>query len=441
MSTGEIIVIGGGFAGVTAARNLSHLGYRVRLLEARDRLGGRTHVRRFLDTDRDIETGGAWFSGPIERFAHREVTRYGLSYKHDPEAKSYGHLLGGQRLETPLPIGADEVADFERMAVHLIKASQILDPRIPVDLQPAKSFDITWNDFVDPLGLPRQLRDLVDAWGLPTSGGLGSEDASVITHLWTTAFYNHSLVWWATMLDKQLQEGTRTLIDAIIGDSNVDVRLETAVVRVEQDGGRVHVETADGTVLTADGVVVAVPVNLLRDIDFSPALSEDKIIGAGMRPETRGAKAWALVEDAPPGFAGYGTVEAGRGVTVITTQGEIDGAQLLFLLSPVGKREGCDVQFDPCDRRQVDDAIQAYMPGARLIAHDAEDWNVEPYSRGAWGAFRIGQMEHLGGMRRPEGRLVFAGADIARGTLGIDGAIESGSYAAATLDRIVTEGA
>jgi monoamine oxidase len=441
MSAEEIIVIGGGFAGVTAARNLSQLGYRVRLLEARDRLGGRTHVRRFLDTERHIETGGAWFSGEIERFAHREVTRYGLNYKPDPEAETYGHLLGGKRHESALPIAMDELVDFERVAVHFIKSAQIFDPSVPVDLQPGKSFDITWDEFIDPLGLPTQVRDLVDVWGLQTTGGLGSENASVITHLWTTAFYNHSLVWWATMLEKQLEGGTRALINAIIGDSNVTVQFETTVTRVQHDDARVQVETSDGTVLTASGVVVAVPVNLWADIEFSPALCEDKIIGAGMRPETRGAKAWALVEGAPPGFAGFGTVEAGRGVTVITSQGEIDGARLLFLLSPVGKREGFDVQFDPCDRQQVDDVIQAYLPGARLIAHDAEDWNVEPYSRGAWGAYRIGQMEHLAGMRRPEGRLVFAGADIARGTLGIDGAIESGTYAAATLDRIITEGA
>ena len=43
-------------------------------------------------------------------------------------------------------------------------------------------------------------------------------------------------------------------------------------------------------------------------------------------------------------------------------------------------------------------------------------------------------------MRKPEGRLVFAGSDIARGfVMWVDGAIESGTYAAAELDRIVTE--
>src|SRR5438270_13703392 len=43
----DVIVVGGGFAGVTAARNARHSGNRVLLLEARNRLGGRTFTADF----------------------------------------------------------------------------------------------------------------------------------------------------------------------------------------------------------------------------------------------------------------------------------------------------------------------------------------------------------------------------------------------------------
>ena len=42
----DVVVIGGGFAGITAARDLKHRGFNVLLLEARDRLGGRTWFKR-----------------------------------------------------------------------------------------------------------------------------------------------------------------------------------------------------------------------------------------------------------------------------------------------------------------------------------------------------------------------------------------------------------
>jgi monoamine oxidase len=437
----KIIVVGGGFAGVTAARDLSHLGYQVVLLEARDRLGGRTFIRPFAETDYEIEMGGAWFSGERERFTFREVTRYGLEYKHDPPVYNYAHLLGGERVEASFPVAREDLVDFERGALHILRAALTIDPRVPIDLQPTKSFDITWDDFIDPLNLSPRLRDLFDAWGRQSSGGGGSDaPTSTLTQLALTAAYGHSLVGWATMLDKKLEGGTRALLNAMIGDSNVDVRFGTPVRRIEQDGSRVRVEADDGEAFTAGGAVFATPPNTWLDVEFSPSLSAAKIQGASLRPQVPSVKLWALVEDAPPGFMGYGNLDQGHGVTVLNGQGEIDGAQLLFGLSPIGKAPGVDHFFDPFDRTRVQAAISAFIPGAKVIATDAVDWNVEPYSRGAWGAYKIGQMEHLGGMRVPEGRVAFAGGDIARGSMGINGAIESGTYAAATLDRIVTEG-
>jgi monoamine oxidase len=432
----SIIVIGGGFAGVTAARDLNQLGYRVTLLEARERLGGRTHVRPFAGTDYEIEMGGAWFS-ERSRFTHREITRYGLRYTKDPEVYNFGHLLGGERIQAAFPVAREDLVGFERGAFHLLTAAKTLDPAIPIDLQPTKSFDVTWDEFTRPLDLSPRLRDLFDAWGLLACSGLGSDPTSTLTHLWDTAIYGHSLVGWATMLDKKIAGGTRALIDAMIGDSTVEVRLGSPVSRVEQDGSRVRVETADGHVSAAGGAVVAIPTNTWLDVEFAPSLSSAKLAGASLRPGGRGVKVWALVEDAPPGFMGYGSLDAGQGLTILNCQGEIDGAQLLFGLSPIGQAPGAERVFDPYDTEQVKAAITAFIPGARVIATDAEDWTVEPYSQGAWSVYKIGQMDHLTGMRMPEGRLTFAGGDIARGPMAINGAIESGSYAAAALDRIM----
>src|SRR5215210_2424904 len=57
----DVIVIGGGFAGVTAARETTLGGAETLLLEARDRLGGRTWTSQW--DGQDIELGGGWFVG------------------------------------------------------------------------------------------------------------------------------------------------------------------------------------------------------------------------------------------------------------------------------------------------------------------------------------------------------------------------------------------
>jgi monoamine oxidase len=405
----------------------------------RDRIGGRTNRRKFAGTDVEVETGGAWFAGPKQRYAHREIVRHGIRYKPDPALTTFGHLVGGKRIETSLPIEPEDYLAFERASFHVLNAAQHLDPDVPIDLQPLKSFDLTWDEFISQVELTPTIRDLFDTQGVDACGSADA-NGSALTFLWNTALFDNSIVNWGSLTDQQLEGGTKALIDAILGDApEVDVRLETPVASVEQDGARVKVTTVDGVVFEADGAVVALPVNLWEKVRFDPPLSPDKVAGAALRPGIRGVKAWALVKDAPSGFFGYGSVDASHGVTMLNSQGEVDGHQLLMALSPVGCTDDFPDGFNPLDKAAVQRAIDAFLPGAEVLEVDGDDWNADPYSDGSWSTYKVGQMEYLGGMRKPEGRLTFAGSDICRGWVSwVDGAIESGVYAAAQIDRLIS---
>ncbi|HMQ00309.1 MAG TPA: FAD-dependent oxidoreductase, partial [Cyclobacteriaceae bacterium] len=73
----NVIIVGAGFSGIAAARVLHLANIPFILLEARDRLGGRTHTQKISDTAY-IELGGQWSGATQERM-------YALAKEHGIE--------------------------------------------------------------------------------------------------------------------------------------------------------------------------------------------------------------------------------------------------------------------------------------------------------------------------------------------------------------------
>ena len=93
------MVVGAGFAGVTAARELATGGWSVLLVEARDRIGGRTWYKRSALGSRDLEMGGN-FIDPSQQLVSREVSRYGIEVaKPEPLSLPAAWLVGGRLVE------------------------------------------------------------------------------------------------------------------------------------------------------------------------------------------------------------------------------------------------------------------------------------------------------------------------------------------------------
>jgi monoamine oxidase len=95
--TYDVIVIGAGYTGLTAARDLTTTGHRVLLLEARDRIGGRTWSSNIEGYP--FEMGGTWVHWN-QPFVYREIARYGLQ-KELEVSHDYSQGVNNYVLKTP----------------------------------------------------------------------------------------------------------------------------------------------------------------------------------------------------------------------------------------------------------------------------------------------------------------------------------------------------
>lgn len=409
----DVIIIGAGFAGVTAARELRAKGRRVLLLEARDRIGGRTWTDTFLG--QQIERGGAWVD-PRQPHVWRELLRYNL------------------------PIVADSGVD--RVLLPTLNGHQEYDPVEAFELQSklfTPFFDGAREYFPRPFE-PLYRKDLV----LPLDGfsmrdrldqlNYAPEDEIKLTA--TTSLYGgtskrgamtHLAQWWAlagwTFADFHAvntyrpMHGTVSILNAMLAEASPTIRLNSPVASVTQRGGRVTVTTRSGREYRAPEVIMAVPVNVWKTIQFSPPLPEAhtraSVAGFGVPHEK---KLWLNLRNPSDRFFAEGP----EGFS-ICWMGRFNEGQPTVAFSV---KEG----FDVSNPRQVLAGVREIIPDAELVNYTATDWHTDEFALGV-GVFRQPfQLTRLHSkIQRPHGRVKFATGDIADGWSGyIDGAIESG---------------
>jgi monoamine oxidase len=403
--TADVLVIGGGFAGVTAARDLAASGRGVVLLEARPRLGGRTWYRPFAATDVEVELGGAWFSLARQPRLAEEAERYGVSVVPVPDRRRRRWFTGGTRRRgRPVPKGEAEVLR-QTLADIAARAGSA-----------GVSDDVAVSDWMDALSVPRATRDFVLGWASFMSGADPAE-VSMLEVMALVAEGDGSPGSLADEIGEQFEAGTAALLDAIVTDSGAEVRLGAPVVRVAQDGGGVEAALADGARIGAETAVVAVPLNTLGAIELEPALNETLAAVHTEGHPGRSRKLWLLADGAPEGLAclGYGTP-----FNWLSWEGSVGDSSLL-------------VGFASREVQDPEAAVADYAPRVRILAVDSHDWVADPWSRGTWLTGRPGWTARgaLAGFARPHGRLVFAGSDLAEEHAGwIAGAIASGRAAA-----------
>ena len=423
----DAVVVGGGFAGLVAARDLADKGNSVLLLEARDRLGGRTWSTKFSGTDLDVELGGQYVM-PQWPGMTAELERYGIELQYTEEVESYPTLLNGTHYPGPSPVPFEQIFELERAAIHCVLAASRITPGMPLDHQNLSDLDISLHDFLAPLGLPQETYDYISS-----VSGLVSfrfpEEGSALQLLNSLANMDLSplQLWGATSTYIR----TGSLLERIAADVG-EVRLDCPVARIDQSGNDVLITTADGETVSASAVIIAIPMNIWNDIEFEPELSSVKRTTSAERHGTeRSGKVLMRVRNAPS-LAKFAAPRSAEGGLMIYSDHKLDDGVQLMVMYGLTSLEGDDYHLDFSQRDSVERTLAAILPGAELIDFMSHDYNNDPYSKGDWVSWRPGRVSKSHSqLAAPEGRLAFATADVApKWLFSLEGAIESGHAAA-----------
>lgn len=418
----DVVVVGAGYAGATAARDLSDRGLSVLVVEAGERVGGRTYTGTFSGREELVEYGGAWVALDSNPLMRREIERYGIEMKFDAEPEHAVFITDGTRREG-FPVPAADIPALEQAWFHAHSAARRVDASRPVSAQPLGDLDVRADDFFAHLNLPPAARDFLYAM-LASFVGTDPNNASMLWPVTQVAAFGYSPFGYYTGLSHKFKRGTVSLISAMLEQSGVDLVLGSRVSAINQDAHGVSVIAGDQT-FRAQACVVAVPTNVLRHIDFTPDLAPEKRQATATNHPCRQYKVNMLVEgvDRAPVCLGWSDFQ------MVVPMYQVEDGR--WLLTAFGEEDVA--RMDPTSIDDAQAALRQYLPDATVVAVESHNWLTDPLFDGTWRVDRPGEAHAFTRvMNEPEDRIVLAGADIVDSVwrVWMEGAVESGHQAA-----------
>ena len=441
----DVVVIGAGVTGLVAANRLVAQGRSVAVLEARDRVGGRTWTNDIEGVT--LEIGGQWVS-PDQTALLETLDQLGLAtYDRYREGSSVYIDQHGSRTEYTgdiFPLPEATATEIERLVAVVDEYVAKVDPSRPWETPDAAALDeVSFREWLRRLSDDRVATENVELF---IAGAMLTKPAHTFSALQAllmaaSAGSFSNLVDADFILDKRVVGGMQQVSERLAARLGDDVHLNAPVRTLRWDDEGV-VAIADGGVeVRARQALVAVPPPLYSRISYEPPLPRRqhqlhqhlsmgfviKVHAVYDRPFWRGAGLSGTA------FSPYELVHEAY-------DNSMHGSEQGTLVGFVSDQHADDVFALSAEERKarVLDSLAHYYgdEARRPVVYYESDWGTEEWTRGAYAAsFDLGGLVRYGADQRAAvGPLRFASSDLAgHGYQHVDGAVRIGREVAAEI--------
>jgi monoamine oxidase len=433
----DVVIVGAGYSGLSAARLLKSAGRKILLLEARDRVGGRVHTRH-LDAGQYIDLGAQWI-GPTQRRMYDLLKEFNIpAFKTHDEGKTILHWGGKTKtykgLIPPLPIPA--LLSLNNAIKKMNRLSRTIDPSCPWNAEKAAYWDsLTLQRWMDQQMMSSKAKQL---FSLAAQAIFAAHPAEV--SMLFALYYTRSGRDFDTLMN--IRNGAQD--ERILGGADLparkmaelldqDIRLSMPVISIEQHSDGVTVRCKND-VYQGKKIILAIPPPMLSKIDFLTPISAGRRQLWQRMPMGAVWKCYAIYPQPFWRKKGLnGVVASDNGFTRVVFDNSPNDASRGILMGFVLADEArAFSELNEFERKKaiIGSFVKYYgKEAAEPLVYIDQSWVEEEWSHGCYTAFMGPHtMTSLGKLLRvPEGHLHFAGTETAEEWNGyMEGAIRAG---------------
>lgn len=445
----DVVIVGAGPSGLTAARELKKAGLSVAVLEARDRVGGRT----WTDTvdGAVLEIGGQWVS-PDQTALLALLDQLGLTtYSRYRDGESVYIGTDGTPVRytgDSFPVSATTGAEMDKLIGLLDALAAEIGPTEPWAHPKARELDtISFHHWLRQHSPDEEACNNI---GLFIAGGMLTKPAHAFSALQAVLMaasagsFTH-LTDEDFILDKRVVGGMQQVSLLQAAELGDDVVLNSPVRTInweeDADGGHRVTAVSERATVNARFVIMAVPPNLYSRVSFNPPLPRrqhqmHQHQSLGLVIKVHAVYSTPFWREAGLSGTGFGAGSLVQEVYDNTNHGDTRGTLVGFISD-----EKADAVFElsaAARKRAVLESIAGFL-GEQALEPEVyfeSDWGSEEWTRGAYassydlgGLHRYGKDQHA-----PVGPIYWSSSDLAaEGYQHVDGAVRMGQSTAARI--------